>query len=74
MPSVASEVRIEVLEGGEPSPEEFAAIVLALTPDEAEGPGRGHEGARPSGWRRAALLEGVRRTRYASASDLHGEP
>lgn len=54
--------------GGEPSPEELAAIVVALTPvaiDEDEGPDDV-----PRGWNRAALIEGVGGRPSASLPDL----
>lgn len=59
--------RIQVVEGGEPSPAELAALVIALTPVREEPP---QEPAARSGWQRAAVLEGVGRARYASAADV----
>ncbi len=48
---------IVVTGGGEPSPEELAAIVVALTPVAGtEDDGRDEV---PRGWKRAALIEGV---------------
>ncbi|MGH3442407.1 MAG: acyl-CoA carboxylase epsilon subunit [Nitriliruptorales bacterium] len=64
-----SELRIQVVDGGEPSPEELAALVIALTPVREE-PSADRTRAARSGWRRAALLEGVGRTRYAGAPDV----
>ena len=54
--------------GGEPSAEELAAIVVALTPvaiDEDAGPDDV-----PRGWNRAALIEGVGGRASASLPDL----
>lgn len=54
--------------GGEPSAEELAAIVIALTPvavEEDAGPDDV-----PRGWNRAALIEGVGGRPSASLPDL----
>lgn len=47
--------RFEITGGGEPSPEELAALVIALTPVAVDGDGP----AAPPGWLRASLHEGV---------------
>ena len=58
---------LRVLGGGEPTAEELAAIVLALTP--AGGPDvQGSRG--PAPWLRAAMLEGVGGRTPTSPSDL----
>ena len=54
--------------GGEPTPEELAAITVALTPvavTEDDGPDNV-----PRGWNRAALIEGVGGRPSASLPDL----
>ena len=63
---------VVVTGGGEPSPEELAALVVALTPvvvaevaDEMPDTG-------PRGWRRAALIEGVGGRAPVSYPDLVG--
>jgi hypothetical protein len=73
-PSAAEETPVQpaivVTGGGEPTPAELAAIVIALTPvvvadqDEAtpDGP--------PNGWGRAALIEGVGGRPAVSLPDL----
>lgn len=61
---------IVVTNGGDPSPEELAAIVVALTPVVVE---EADEAARddvPRGWNRAALIEGVGGRPSASLPDL----
>lgn len=54
--------------GGEPTPAELAAVVVALTPTQDD------DGADPDdvprGWRRAALIEGVGGRPSASLPDL----
>ncbi|MTV25975.1 hypothetical protein FTX61_11225 [Nitriliruptoraceae bacterium ZYF776] len=64
--------RIEVVAGGTPSPEQLAAVVVALTPvaAPAEAPtGRGGEAEVPA-WARAALLESVEERRIAAPAAL----
>ena len=58
---------IVVTGGGEPTPEQLAAVVIALTPvaDGDEG-----DDDVPRGWRRAALIEGVGGRPSASLPDL----
>ena len=63
---------VVVTGGGEPSPEELAALVIALTPvvvqeSDGEDPAGG-----TSGWRRAALIEGVGGRAPVSYPDLTG--
>lgn len=58
--------RIEVTGGGEVSPAELAAMVVALTPaGAAEGPRE-----RGPAWARAALLENVGGQRISTRADL----
>lgn len=53
-------MRIEVTQGGEPSAEQLAALVVALTPVQVRHAGEGaSEPARTPAWARAALLEGA---------------
>ena len=60
---------IVVTGGGEPTPEQLAAVVLALTP--VAGPDQAPEpDPVPRGWRRAALIEGVGGRPSASLPDL----
>lgn len=63
--------RYVVVGGGRPTPEQLAALTVALTPtavpDQAPPD-------RPGGWARAALLEGVGARPFASPAELarHG--
>lgn len=59
--------RYVVVGGGRPSAEELAALAVALTPVAVEDPDRD---AAPSGWIRAALLEGVGERAFASPAEL----
>jgi hypothetical protein len=60
-------VRIEVVAGGEPTPEQLAALVVALTPVEVmEVPS-----SPASPWRRAALHEGVGARPATCPADVH---
>lgn len=60
---------IVVTGGGDPTPEQVAAVVLALTP--VAGPSQDDEpDTVPRGWRRAALIEGVGGRPSASRPDL----
>jgi hypothetical protein len=63
--------RVEVLGGGEATPEQLAALVVALTP--ASGTDEPGEG-RPTlpAWTAAALREGVGRAQVLAPADLHG--
>ena len=64
---------IVVTGGGEPSPEELAAVVLALTPVVVPAEeGDDAPGHVLTGWRRAALLEGVGGRPAVSHPDLVG--
>lgn len=58
---------IVVTGGGDPTPEQLAALVIALTP--AAG-GEEEPDEVPRGWRRAALIEGVGGRPSASLPDL----
>lgn len=62
--------RVEVVGGGTPSPEELAAVVVALTPVVVVDDHRTAE-AVPA-WAQAALLENVGRTRVSSRAELTG--
>lgn len=55
--------------GGEPTPEQLAAVVVALTPVAAPDHGEEPDDV-PRGWRRAALIEGVGGRPSASLPDL----
>ena len=58
---------IVVTGGGEPTPEQLAAVVIALTPVAVDD---GDDDNVPRGWRRAALIEGVGGRPSASLPDL----
>ncbi|MDX1659481.1 MAG: acyl-CoA carboxylase epsilon subunit [Nitriliruptorales bacterium] len=65
--------RYEIVSGGQPSAEELAAIVVALTPvavdmDDTD------DTERPSGWQRAAIWEAVGRRNFTSADDIDAAP
>jgi hypothetical protein len=65
----APAARVEVRGGGEPTPEQLAALVVALTPaGGADEPGA----ARPTvpAWTAAALREGVGRAQVLAPTDL----
>jgi hypothetical protein len=59
---------LQVVGGGEPTPEELAAVLVALTP--AGGDGGGDGGPTTPAWTRAAMLEGVGGRPAASPADL----
>lgn len=59
---------IVVTGGGEPTPEQLVAVVIALTPV-APDPAAAPDDV-PRGWRRAALIEGVGGRPSASLPDL----
>lgn len=60
---------IAVTAGGEPTAEQVAALVIALTP--VAGPGQDDaQDTIPRGWRRAALIEGVGGRPSVSLPDL----
>jgi hypothetical protein len=61
---------IVVTGGGEPTPAELAAIVVALTPVAVADEGAVGPDSRPSGWGRAALIEGVGGRPAVSRPDL----
>lgn len=66
-------MRIVVTAGGEPTPQELAALVVALTPVRVSGGAGPEEPTRQEGmppWQRAALLEGCGLRAVASPSDL----
>ena len=58
--------QVRVVAGGAPTPEELAALVVALTPTGGGAPAR----RGPVPWRRAAMLEGVGARRPTSPADL----
>jgi hypothetical protein len=60
--------RYVVTGGGEPSRDELAAVVVALTPVAVVARDAGP--ARPPAWTRAALVEGVGHRTLVSAPDL----
>lgn len=64
--------RYRIVGGGTPTPEQLAALVVAMTPvvvaDEPAAEAAAAEG--PSGWQRAALLEAVGQRVFTSADDL----
>lgn len=62
-------IRYEIVRGGTPSPEELAALVVALTPVAAP-PGEDGGTTERSGWLRAALREGVGQRSFVSADDV----
>lgn len=62
-------MRIGFVEGGVPSDEEMAAIVIALTPVEG---GDVDRDAGPPSWGRAAIIEGLGGRPVSSARDLAG--
>lgn len=59
-----------VTRGGQPRPEELAALAVALTPVAVARDGAPER--RTGGWMLAALHEGVRGQRLASAPDVDG--
>ena len=63
----ASAPALRVLAGGEPTPEELAAIVVALTPT---GGGGAQTSRGPAPWLRAAMVEGVGGRPPTSPADL----
>lgn len=68
----APTARIEVVAGGEPSAEELAALVVALTPVAVVGDADEVSASRPGGsaWTEAGLLEGVGFRPFVSVDDL----
>ena len=62
--SLASGARLQVLRG-DPTPEQIAALVLALDQAEPEAP----TAIRRGGWQLAARLEGLGGLRIGSAAD-----
>lgn len=56
--------------GGEPTPEELAALVIALTPAGAPA----EDGEAEPAWVAAALQEGIGRRPFVSADDLASAP
>lgn len=67
-PETPQSPSIVVTGGGDPTPEQLAALVIALTP--VAGDGDGEPDNVPRGWRRAALIEGVGGRPSASLPDL----
>lgn len=65
----ARPVAFAVTGGGEPTPEELAAVAIALTPVTG-GEEDVDDGTQAGGWRRAALVEGVGGRNAASLPDL----
>ena len=59
--------RIEVVGGGSATPEQLAALVVALTPVAVADDETVH---RPPAWARAALMENIGGMRVASPADL----
>lgn len=59
---------IVITGGGDPTPEQLAALVIALTP--TAGDGDEEPDGVPRGWHRAALIEGVGGRPSASLPDL----
>jgi hypothetical protein len=64
--ATAPPLALRVLAGGEPTDEELAALLVALTPTGDDAPAV--EG--PPAWTRAAILEGVGGRPAASPTDL----
>lgn len=64
--------RYVVTGGGTPTPEQLAALVVAMTPvvvpEEENGPPSGA----PSNWAHAALMEGVGHRTFVAMPDLAG--
>ncbi len=58
--------QLRVVAGGTPSPEEIAALVVALTP----GGGAPEPPTGPPPWQRAAMLEGIGAGRPTRPADL----
>ena len=65
-PTAAASVDLRIVHGGQPGPEELAALVLALTPVAAAA-------APPCepAWARASRLEGTEARVLVRPSDLH---
>ena len=69
--------RYVIVRGGEPTPEQLAALTVALTPvvvadDEPGGPSAGFD--RQPAWVRAAMMENLGRRPLVSADDLASAP
>jgi hypothetical protein len=62
--------RLEVVGGGTPTPEQLAAVVLALTPTAAADGERPNERPTVPAWTAAALAEGVGGPRVVLPADL----
>ena len=62
--------RYVITRGGQPTPEELAALTVALTPVAAPA---GDDEAEPA-WVAAALQEGIGRRPFVSADDLASAP
>lgn len=65
--------RYVITGGGTPTPEQLAALAVAMTPvvvpeDEDAGP----PGGAPSNWAHAALMEGVGHRTFVAMPDLAG--
>jgi hypothetical protein len=66
--STPSPLALQLVGGGEPTPEELAAVLVALTPVGGDDGGDGSP-ATPA-WTRAAMLEGIGGRPAASPADL----
>lgn len=62
----AAPVDLRVVAGGEPTAEEIAALVVALTPSGGHAP----EPTGPAPWLRAAMIEGVGGRPPTSPADI----
>jgi hypothetical protein len=60
---------LRVIGGGEPTPEELAAVLVALTPASSEDEPEPTASSTPA-WTRAAMLEGIGGRPAASPADL----
>jgi hypothetical protein len=63
--------RLVITGGGEPTPDELAALVVALTPTTGADPA-GPPAPTVPAWTRAALLEGTGGSQVASPGGLEG--
>lgn len=61
-------VDLRIVGGGEPTPGQLAALVIALTP--AGDGGAGAPATAPAPWRRAAVIEGVGGRPPVSPTDI----
>lgn len=68
-------LRVQIVAGGQPTDEELAAIVVALSALSARAAQRLRSARHPEeGWVRAALREALGEPAFVSAADVWGRP